>query len=26
LAPTMLALGGIAQPADMTGHSLLVKK
>ena len=26
LAPTMLDLGGIAQPAEMTGHSLLHKK
>lgn len=26
IAPTMLALTGIAQPAEMTGHSLLHKK
>ena len=26
LAPTMLALAGIEQPAEMTGHSLLKRK
>lgn len=26
IAPTMLDLAGIAQPAEMTGHSLLVRK
>lgn len=26
LAPTMLDLGGIAQPIEMTGQSLLVKE
>jgi len=26
IAPTLLALLGVKQPAEMTGHSLVVKK